>query len=182
MNRKAIDLWVGIFVAIGLAALLFLALKVGNLLTFNEDRKGYELEARFDNVGALKPRAQVKTAGVVVGRVESVRLDKKTYEAIVRLHLFPEYQFSRDTIATVNTSGLLGDQFIGLEAGGDSVMLKDEEFIKKTQSAVQIEKLISQFMFNKAQEAPAVTPTPAPTVAPAPTPTPTPVSAPGAKP
>ena len=155
MNRKAIDLWVGIFVAMGLAALLFLALKVGNLLTFNEDRKGYELEARFDNIGALKPRAQVKTAGVVVGRVESVRLDKKTYEAIVRLHLSPEYQFSRDTIATVNTSGLLGDQFIGLEAGGDTVMLKDEDFIKKTQSAVQIEKLISQFVFNKAQEAPA---------------------------
>lgn len=161
MNRKVIDLWVGIFVAIGLAALLFLALKVGNLLTFNEDRKGYELEARFDNIGALKPRAQVKTAGVVVGRVESVRLDKKTYEAIVRLHLFPEYQFSRDTIATVNTSGLLGDQFIGLEAGGDTVMLKDEDFIKKTQSAIQIEKLISQFMFNKAQEAPQPTAAPA---------------------
>ena len=107
MNRKIIDLWVGIFVAIGLAALLFLALKVGNLLSFNEDRKGYELEARFDNIGALKPRAQVKVAGVVVGRVESVRLDKKTYEAIVRLHLFPEYQFSRDTIATANTTLLI---------------------------------------------------------------------------
>ena len=156
MNRKVIDLWVGIFVAMGLVALAFLALKVGNLLTFNEDRKGYELEARFDNIGALKPRAQVKTAGVVVGRVESVRLDKNSYEAIVRLHISPEYQFSRDTIATVNTSGLLGDQFIGLEAGGDAVMLKDEDRIKKTQSAVQIEKLISQFMFNKAQEAPAV--------------------------
>ena len=185
MNRKAVDLWVGIFVVIGLAALLFLALKVGNLLTFNEDRKGYELEARFDNIGALKPRAQVKTAGVVVGRVESVRLDKKTYEAIVRLHLYPEYQFSRDTIATVNTSGLLGDQFIGLEAGGDTVMLKDEDFIKKTQSAVQIEKLISQFMFNKAQEAPATTAptaTSATTATSAPTPAPTPTPAPGAKP
>ena len=185
MNRKIIDLWVGIFVAIGLGALLFLALKVGNLLSFNEDRKGYELEARFDNIGALKPRAQVKVAGVVVGRVESVRLDKKTYEAIVRLHLFPEYQFSRDTIATVNTAGLLGDQFIGLEAGGDTVMLKDEDFIKKTQSAVQIEKLISQFMFSKAQETP-VTPEPA-TVAPAaatpaPTVAPTSTPAPGAKP
>ena len=181
MNRKIIDLWVGIFVAIGLGALLFLALKVGNLLTFNEDRRGYELEARFDNIGALKPRAQVKTAGVVVGRVESVRLDKKTYEAIVRLHLFPEYQFSRDTIATVNTSGLLGDQFIGLEAGGDTVMLKDEDFIKKTQSAVQIEKLVSQFMFNKAQETPATAGTPS-TTTPAPIVAPTPTPAPGAKP
>ena len=155
MNKKIIDLWVGIFVAIGLAALLFLALKVGNLLTFGEDRKGYELEASFENIGALKPRAQVKSAGVVVGRVESVRLDKKTYEAIARLHILPEYQFSRDTIATVYTSGLLGDQFIGLEPGGDTVMLKDEDKIKKTQSAIQIEKLISQFMFSKAQEAPA---------------------------
>ena len=177
MNRKVIDLWVGIFVAMGLVALAFLALKVGNLLTFNEDRKGYELEARFDNIGALKPRAQVKTAGVVVGRVESVRLDKNTYEAIVRLHLSPEYQFSRDTIATVNTSGLLGDQFIGLEAGGDAVMLKDEDRIKKTQSAVHIEKLISQFMFNKAQEAPAAA-TPAATV----TTTPATAPVPGAKP
>ena len=155
MNRKLIDLWVGVFVAIGLGALFFLALKVGNLLSFNEDRKGYQLEARFDNIGALKPRAQVKSAGVVVGRVESIRLDKKTYEAIARLHLFPEYQFSRDTIATVYTSGLLGDQFVGLEAGGDTVMLKDEDVIKKTQSAVQIEKLISQFMFSKAQETPS---------------------------
>ncbi|MEO7255087.1 MAG: outer membrane lipid asymmetry maintenance protein MlaD [Casimicrobium sp.] len=161
MNRKIIDLWVGIFVAIGLAALMFLALKVGNLLTFNEDRRGYELEAHFENIGALKPRAQVKSAGVVVGRVESVRLDKTTYEAVARLHVFPEYQFSRDTIATVYTSGLLGDQFIGLEPGGDPVMLKDEDRIKKTQSAIQIEKLISQFMFNKAQE------TPAPAAAPA---------------
>ena len=174
MNRKVIDLWVGIFVAMGLVALAFLALKVGNLLTFNEDRKGYELEARFDNIGALKPRAQVKTAGVVVGRVESVRLDKNSYEAIVRLHISPEYQFSRDTIATVNTSGLLGDQFIGLEAGGDAVMLKDEDRIKKTQSAVQIEKLISQFMFNKAQEAPTAT-------APAPNATPATAPSPGAK-
>lgn len=172
MNRKLIDLWVGVFVAIGLGALFFLALKVGNLLSFNEDRKGYQLEARFDNIGALKPRAQVKSAGVVVGRVESIRLDKKTYEAVARLHLFPEYQFSRDTIATVYTSGLLGDQFVGLEAGGDSVMLKDEDVIKKTQSAVQIEKLISQFMFSKAQEAP----TPA-AAAPAPA-----AKTPGAKP
>ena len=164
MTKNIIDLWVGIFVAIGLAALLFLALKVGNLLTFGEDRKGYELEASFENIGALKPRAQVKSAGVVVGRVESVRLDKKTYEAVARLHISPEYQFSRDTIATVYTSGLLGDQFIGLEPGGDTAMLKDEDKIKKTQSAIQIEKLISQFMFSKAQETPA--PSAATTVAP----------------
>ena len=165
MNKKIIDLWVGVFVLIGLAGLAFLALKVGNLLSTTEERNGYEIEARFENIGALKPRAPVKAAGVVVGRVESIRLDGKSYEAIARLHIFPQYQFSKDTIAAVFTSGLLGEQFIGLEGGGDSVMLKDEDIVKKTQSAVQIEKLISQFLFSKASEPPA--PAPSPTSAPA---------------
>jgi phospholipid/cholesterol/gamma-HCH transport system substrate-binding protein len=188
MNRKAIDLWVGIFVAIGLGALLFLALKVGNLLTTNEERSGYQVEARFDNIGNLKPRAAVKSAGVVVGRVESIRLDGQTFEAVARLQIFSQYKFSRDTIAAVFTSGLLGEQFVGLEAGGDSVMLKDEDRIKKTQSAVQIEKLISQFMFSKAQDspaAPAATPPSAPAVSPASpaaTSTPAAAPAPGVKP
>jgi phospholipid/cholesterol/gamma-HCH transport system substrate-binding protein len=191
MNRKAIDLWVGIFVAIGLGALLFLALKVGNLLTTNEERSGYQVEARFDNIGNLKPRAAVKSAGVVVGRVESIRLDGQTFEAVARLQIFSQYKFSRDTIAAVFTSGLLGEQFVGLEAGGDSVMLKDEDRIKKTQSAVQIEKLISQFMFSKAQDspaAPAATPpsapaaSPASPASPAATSTPAAAPAPGVKP
>ncbi len=171
MNRKAIDLWVGIFVAIGLGALLFLALKVGNLLTTSEERSGYQVEARFDNIGNLKPRAPVKSAGVVVGRVESIRLDGQSFEAVVRLHIFSQYKFTRDTIATIFTSGLLGEQFVGLEAGGDTVMLKDEDRIKKTQSAIQIEKLISQFMFSKAQDSPtpaAASATPAAAPAPAP--------------
>ena len=172
MNKKIIDLWVGVFVVIGLAGLAFLALKVGNLLSTTEERNGYEVEARFDNIGALKPRAAVKAAGVVVGRVESIRLDGKTYDAVVRLHIFPQYKFSKDTIAAVFTSGLLGDQFIGLEGGGDSVMLKDEDKVKKTQSAVQIEKLISQFLFSKASESP--TPTPAATATPASAPAPAP--------
>ena len=169
MNKKIIDLWVGVFVLIGLAGLAFLALKVGNLLSTTEERNGYEIEARFDNIGAKKPRAPVKAAGVVVGRVESIRLDGKSYEAVARLHIFPQYQFSKDTIAAVFTSGLLGEQFIGLEGGGDSVMLKDEDIVKKTQSAVQIEKLISQFLFSKASESPTPTPTsaPAPAAAPA---------------
>jgi phospholipid/cholesterol/gamma-HCH transport system substrate-binding protein len=162
MAKKSIDLWVGIFVAIGLGALFFLALKVGNLLNFREQKNGYEVTARFDNVGNLKPRAAVKSAGVVVGRVESVKLDPKSYEAVVRIHLENNFQFSRDTIAAIFTSGLLGEQFLGLEAGGDTVMLKDEDIVKKTQSAIQIEKLISQFMFSKAQDAPA-----APAAAPA---------------
>ncbi|HPV23016.1 MAG TPA: outer membrane lipid asymmetry maintenance protein MlaD [Casimicrobium sp.] len=188
MNRKAIDLWVGIFVAIGLGALLFLALKVGNLLTTNEERSGFQVEARFDNIGNLKPRAAVKSAGVVVGRVESIRLDGQTFEAVARLQIFSQYKFSRDTIAAVFTSGLLGEQFVGLEAGGDSVMLKDEDRIKKTQSAVQIEKLISQFMFSKAQDSPAAPASAAPSApaaspaSPAATSTPAAAPAPGVKP
>lgn len=151
MNKRTIDLWVGIFVAIGLGALFFLALKVGNLLNFKEDRKGYELTVKFDNVGNLKPRAPVKSAGVVVGRVERIRLDSQTYQANVRIHIDKGFSFPRDTIATIFTNGLLGEQFVGLEVGGDTVMLKDEEEIKKAQSAIQLEKLISQFMFNQAQ-------------------------------
>ncbi len=167
MNKRTIDLWVGIFVAIGLSALFFLALKVGNLLNFKEERNGYELMARFENIGNLKPRAPVKSAGVVVGRIEKIRLDPKTYEAEVRIHLENQYQFSRDTIATIYTNGLLGEQFIGLEAGGDSEYLKDEESIKKTQSAIQIEKLISQFMFSQAQKSPDTPDAPTGNAAPA---------------
>jgi phospholipid/cholesterol/gamma-HCH transport system substrate-binding protein len=152
MNRSAIDLWVGIFVAIGLGAIVFLALKVGNLLTLDR-APGYRLEARFDNIGGLKLRAPVKAAGVVVGRVESVRLDGKTYEAVSTLRIDRQYEFTKDTIASINTSGLLGEVYIGLDAGGDSTMLKDGDRIAKTQSAVVVEKLISQFLFDKAAEA-----------------------------
>jgi phospholipid/cholesterol/gamma-HCH transport system substrate-binding protein len=149
MNRSTIDLWVGIFVAIGFGAILFLALKVGNLLTLDR-APGYHLEANFDNIGGLKLRAAVKAAGVLVGRVENVRLDMKTYEAVVDMRIDREYQFTKDTIASINTSGLLGEVYIGLDAGGDPTMLKDGERIAKTQSAVVVEKLISQFLFDKA--------------------------------
>ena len=149
MNRATIDLWVGIFVALGFGAILFLALKVGNLLTIDHT-PGYRLEANFDNIGGLKLRAPVKAAGVVVGRVESVRLDPKTYEAVVTLRIDSLYEFSKDTIAAINTSGLLGEVYVGLDAGGDPMMLKDGDRIVKTQSAMVIEKLISQFLFDKA--------------------------------
>jgi phospholipid/cholesterol/gamma-HCH transport system substrate-binding protein len=152
MSRSAIDVWVGIFVAIGLGAIAFLALKVGNLLTLDR-APGYRLEARFDNIGGLKLRAPVKAAGVVVGRVESVRLDRKTYEAVATLRIDREYEFASDTIAAINTSGLLGEVYIGFDAGGNSAMLKDGDRIVKTQSAVVIEKLISQFLFDKAADA-----------------------------
>lgn len=151
MNRLTLDLWVGFFVAIGLVSLLFLALKVGNLSGSNMGET-YRLEAKFDNIGGLKVRAPVKSAGVVVGRVSEIRFDPENYNAIVDMQLDGRYKFPRDTFASILTSGLLGEQYIGFDAGGDSQMLKAGDTIKKTQSAVVLEKLISQFMFNKAAD------------------------------
>ena len=151
MNRSMIDLWVGIFVAAGFAALLFLALKVGNLATFSTNDT-YQVQAKFANIGGLKVRGPVKSAGVVVGRVADIRFDNETYEAIVSMTLDAGYQFPRDTTAKILTSGILGEQYIGLEAGGDGVMLKNGDRLRLTQSAVVLENLISQFLFNKAAE------------------------------
>jgi len=153
MSRSALDLWVGFFVAAGFAALLFLALKVGNLSAVNMSAT-YTVKARFDNIGGLKVRAPVKSAGVVVGRIESIRFDPTEYFAEVALALDERYRFPRDTFATINTSGLLGEQYISLEPGGDAKMLEAGNVIKKTQSAVVLEKLIGQFLFNKAAEGP----------------------------
>ena len=150
MNRSTIDLWVGIFVALGLGAILFLSLKVGNLVTTGA-REGYHVDATFDNIGGLKLRAPVKAAGVIVGRVEAVKLDPKTYEAVVSLAIEPQYRFTQDTIASILTSGLLGEVYVGLDAGGDAKMIADGGRIAKTQSAVVLEKLIGQFLFDKAQ-------------------------------
>jgi len=149
MNRTTIDLWVGIFVVIGLGAIIFLSLRVGNLLT-TTNAPGYQLEAAFDNIGGLKVRAPVKAAGVVVGRVERIRLDPQSYQAVVTLRVDKGFQFSRDTIASILTSGLLGEVYIGLDSGGDTQMLADGARIAKTQSAVVLEKLIGQFLFDKA--------------------------------
>jgi len=155
MNRSAIDLWVGIFVVIGIGAIAFLSLKVGNLTSVSS-APGYHLDAAFDNIGGLKLRAPVKAAGVVVGRVERIRLDPQTYQAIVSMKVDQGYQFSKDTIASILTSGLLGEVYIGLDSGGDTQMLADGGRIGKTQSAMVLEKLIGQFMFDKAAGAPAV--------------------------
>jgi len=151
MNRATIDLWVGVFVAIGLGSLLFLGLKVGNL-SMSSAGETYRLQAEFDNIGGLKVRAPVKSAGVVVGRVSDIRLDSESYRAVVSMNVDSRFKFPRDTILTINTSGLLGEQYIGFEVGGDSELFKDGTIVKKTQSAVVLEKLISQFMFNKASE------------------------------
>lgn len=153
MNRKTIDLWVGTFVAIGLASLFFLALKVGNLATNNLDNT-YRVIAKFDNVGGLKVRGPVKSAGVVVGRVSEIGFDKESYLAVVTMEIDGRYQFPKDTFANILTSGLLGEQYIGLDVGGDEAMLKNGDTILKTQSAVVLEKLIGQFFFSKAAEAP----------------------------
>lgn len=151
MSRTTLDLWVGFFVAVGLGALLFLALKVGNMASTNSGDT-YAIQAKFDNIGGLKVRGAVKSAGVVVGRVTEIRFDPEAYQAVVTINVDSRYKFPRDTFATINTSGLLGEQYIGFEVGGDTAMLKAGEMIKKTQSAVVLEKLISQFMFNKAAE------------------------------
>jgi len=151
MNRSMIDLWVGVFVSLGIAGLLFLALKVGNLATFSTNQT-YQVEAKFANIGGLKVRGPVKSAGVVVGRVAGIRFDNESYEAIVSMTVDLSYQFPRDTTAKILTSGILGEQYVGLEAGGDGVMLKQGDRIRLTQSAVVLENLISQFLFNKAAE------------------------------
>ena len=151
MNRKVLDLWVGVFVAIGFLSLLFLALKVGNLSGSNF-AETYVLQARFDNIGGLKVRGPVKSAGVVVGRVSEIHFDPQTYEAVVTMTVDTRFKFPKDTFASILTSGLLGEQYIGLDVGGDEKMLSPGDSISKTQSAVVLEKLISQFLFNKASE------------------------------
>lgn len=153
MNRSKTNVAVGFFVALGISATAFMALKVGNLVSFDSG-VGYRLEARFDNIGGLRVHAPVKSAGVVVGRIEAIHLDKETYEAVAELRIRPEYRFSNDTIAAILTSGLLGEQYLSLDAGGDSRYLADGERIIKTQSAMVLEKLIGQFLFNKAAETP----------------------------
>ncbi len=151
MNRTVLDLWVGFFVALGIAAVMFLALKVGNLSTAHLSET-YVLQAKFDNIGGLKVRGPVKSAGVVVGRITDIQFDSATYEAVVTMSIDGRYRFPKDTFASIFTAGLLGEQYIGFDAGGDEKMLKAGDTIAKTQSAVVLEKLISQFLFSKAAD------------------------------
>ena len=152
MERSTLDLWVGLFVCAGIGALLILALKVGNMATLSIGTNSYTLYANFDNIGGLKPRAPVKSAGVVVGRVATIEFDTTRYNARVAMSVENHYKFPKDTTASILTSGLLGEQYIGLEAGGDTNNLATGESIKLTQSAVVLEKLISQFLYSKAAE------------------------------
>jgi phospholipid/cholesterol/gamma-HCH transport system substrate-binding protein len=151
LQKSRHEVWVGLFVMIGAVALLFLALKAGNLLSISFDST-YRVVARFDNIGGLKPRAAVKSAGVVVGRVESISFDDKTFQASVALQLQQKFQFPKDSSAKILTSGLLGEQYVGIEPGGNEKNLAAGDVITQTQSAVVLENLISQFLFNKASE------------------------------
>jgi phospholipid/cholesterol/gamma-HCH transport system substrate-binding protein len=152
MERSKLDLWVGLFVCAGIGALLVLAMKVGNMTTGGIGNESYTVYANFDNIGGLKPRAAVKSAGVVVGRVTSLGFDNERFNARVVLSLDGQFKFPKDTTASILTSGLLGEQYIGLEAGGDSANLANGDSLKLTQSAVVLEKLISQFLYSKAAE------------------------------
>ena len=151
MERAKLDIWVGIFVILGIAAMFGLATKVGNL-TSNSIKETYQVFANFENIGGLKPRAAVKAAGVVVGRVDSIVFDTEAYHAVVKIKVDTRYIFPKDTFANIYTAGLLGEQYIGLEAGGDLENLEDGDLITQTQDAVVLEKLISQFLYNKASE------------------------------
>ena len=151
MERSKNDVWVGLFVMFGLAAILFLALQSANLLSLSF-QPTYRVTARFDNIGGLKSRAAVKSSGVVVGRVESIGFDDKTFQATVTLVMESRYRFPKDSSLKILTSGLLGEQYIGVEAGADDKVLAGGDTITTTQSAVVLENLIGQFLYNKAAE------------------------------
>lgn len=151
MERSKNDVWVGLFVLLGLVAIVFLALKAANLLDLSFQSE-YRVSAKFDNIGGLKRRAAVKSAGVVVGRVDSISFDDKTFQAIITLSMEKRYVFPKDSSLKILTSGLLGEQYIGIEAGADEKVLATGDTISTTQSAVVLENLISQFLFSKAAE------------------------------
>lgn len=151
MQDKKTDFLVGLFVLLGFLAVLFLALKAGNLSTFSFDRT-YKVIAKFDNVGSLKIRAPVKSNGVVVGRVTDIDFDNKEFRAIVTMDMEKKYLFPVDTSASIQTAGLLGEQYIGLSAGAEEENLKDGGEITYTQSAVVLEELISKFLFSSAEK------------------------------
>ncbi|MDB5756128.1 MAG: outer rane lipid asymmetry maintenance protein MlaD [Massilia sp.] len=151
MHRKTIDVWVGLFVLLGLAALLFLALKAGNMSTLSFS-KTYAITGKFDNIGGLKPQAPVKSAGVVVGRVGDIRFDDKSYQALVTLDMDSGHKFPKDSSLKILTAGLLGEQYIGIEPGGDTNNLVAGDRIARTQSAAVLEDLINQFIYSKAAD------------------------------
>jgi phospholipid/cholesterol/gamma-HCH transport system substrate-binding protein len=152
MERTTLDLWVGAFVVAGMLALAILAFKVGNLSTYNVSET-YQLKASFTNIGGLKPTASVRSAGVLVGRVTDIKLDTERYEAVVTMSIDKRYQFPKDTLISILTSGLLGEQYIGLKPGADEEMLAEGDAIRQSRSAVVLEDLIGQIIAGKAETA-----------------------------
>lgn len=152
MNKRSIEILVGLFVVLGAAGLLFLALKAANLGSFTNGGETYTVQARFDNIGGLKARAPVRSAGVNVGRVTSVTLDTQTFQGLVTMEVNQGVLFPKDSSAQILTAGLLGDQYIGIEPGGDEKNLAAGDVITQTQSAMVLENLIGQFLFNKAAD------------------------------
>jgi phospholipid/cholesterol/gamma-HCH transport system substrate-binding protein len=151
MQRSNNDIWVGLLVLIGAAALLFLALQSANLLSLSF-QKTYNVSAMFDNIGGLKKQAAVKSAGVVVGRVKDINFDGNSYQARVVMAIEVQHQFPKDSSLKILTSGLLGEQYIGIEAGAEEKVLAEGDKVRDTQSAVVLENLISKFLYNKAAE------------------------------
>jgi phospholipid/cholesterol/gamma-HCH transport system substrate-binding protein len=164
MSRQKTDFWVGLFVLLGLLALVFLALQAGNMSSISLGST-YKLSANFDNVGGLKVRAPVKSAGVTVGRIAAIRFDDQTFQANVTINLDSAYKFPKDSSAAILTAGLLGEQYLGLTAGSDEKNFADGDKIRYTQSAVVLENLISQFLYGTAEKQGSA---PAPAAAPAP--------------
>jgi phospholipid/cholesterol/gamma-HCH transport system substrate-binding protein len=146
-----VDLWVGLFVAVGIGALLFLALKAGNVDSIIKS-EGYSVSAEFDNIGGLKAKAPVKSAGVIVGRVSSVNFSNQSLRAVVKLDLDERFQFPKDSSASILTAGLLGDQFVGIDPGGSLENLVEGDRLRITQSAIVLEKVIGQFLYGKMSE------------------------------
>lgn len=159
MTREKTDFWVGLFVLLGIVALVFLALRAGNLSSFSFSRS-YQVQAYFDNLGGLKVRAPVKSSGVVVGRVSGIQFDNQMYQAAVTLDLDENFEFPADSSASILTSGLLGEQYIGLTPGGDDKMLAQDSRIQYTQSAVVLEELISKFLYSSADKEGTAAPAP----------------------
>lgn len=151
MSQTKVDVWVGLFVLLGIAALVFLALRAGNLATFSW-APTYTVQAKFYNIGGLKTRAAVKSAGVVVGRVQAISLDPQSYQAVVTLQLDEKFQFPADSSVSILTSGLLGEQYLGIDPGSEDRMLVAGDTITYTQGAIVLENLISQFLYSMADD------------------------------
>lgn len=146
-TTRTLELTVGLFVALGLAAFFMLAMRVSNITSLNDS--GYKVTASFENIGGLKVRSPVTLAGVTIGRVADIAIDKGTYEAIVQFSIDPRYnQLPTDSSASIYTSGLVGEQYIGIEPGGMDEYLQDGDSIDLTQSALVIEQLVGRLLTN----------------------------------